>query len=654
MFYPKDSEKLIIGGGGGGDLNARVGNISQKLPANCSYRKNIDNVINDHGKILRDICSSFNCYVLNNMNIGDLILDGHFTFQKGDRKSQNDLVLINKTGLSAVKNVQIHRIGWNPSDHTPVSVDVEFDVTNDKIAVDASFDILSDRCASDLTKAQKIQSDKVDWNKYSVLVENDYANYENNLRLLHRSNQLDNVVNLLSDSLYKSATILSSKTIRDEGEIFHNQDPLIHEADKLLTEWHQGRRSMDEWESVRQEAITHLKQNVSLKEREAWANVLRERDSKDLWQKINWKGTFDKSSTSKKPSLGELREQFMKKGQSVEDSTLLCEITDVNYIPELDSEFSMEEIVQATKRLKNNKSSGDGWVNKMITNLPMCILYAIQIIYNTILSSHIYPTKWRTTVVSEFFKNKGETDQATNYCGISLVPLLSKLFDFILCNRFTKWFTPNDSQTAYQQRKSSADHVFLLRCLIQQCIRESKKLFVIAADFDGAFDRISRSLLIRKLVRYGAGSIFIACIAAMYMSTDNVIFRNKDYVTYKLFSGIKQGLPLSPILFIFYINDIFDFFKRAHGHCTSNICKLIHLIIHADDVTLLADDRENAIDKLKTLDSYCKSNHIIPQISKCKFLTINGIPDDNEPLPAKCRSSGNPRKSHFVFRVVES
>ena len=436
MFSPKDSEKLIIGGGGGGGggggLNARVGNISQKLPANCSYRKNIDNVINDHGKILRDICSSFNCYVLNNMNIGDLILDGHFTFQKGDRKSQNDLVLTNKTGLSAVKNVQIHRIGWNPSDHTPVSVDVEFDVTNVKIAVDASFDILKDRCTSDLTKAQKIQSDKVDWNKYSVLVENDYANYENNLRLLHRSNQLDNVVNLLSDSLYKSATILSSKTIRDEGEIFHNQDPLIHEADKLLTEWHQGRRSMDEWESVRQEAITHLKQNVSLKEREAWTNVLRERDSKDLWQKINWKGTFDKSTTSKKPSLGELREQFMKKGQSVEDSTLLCEITDVNYIPELDSEFSMEEIVQATKRLKNNKSSGDGWVNKMITNLPMCILYAIQIIYNTILSSHIYPTKWRTTVVSEFFKNKSETDQATNYRGISLVPLLSKLFDFIL------------------------------------------------------------------------------------------------------------------------------------------------------------------------------------------------------------------------------
>ena len=68
-----------------------------------------------------------------------------------------------------------------------------------------------------------------------------------------------------------------------------------------------------------------------------------------------------------------------------------------------------------------------------------------------------------------------------------------------------------------------------------------------------------RSLLIRKLCKFGAGTIFTACVASIYMSTDNVIFRDSEYITYKLFSGIKQGLPLSPLLFLFYINDIFDF-----------------------------------------------------------------------------------------------
>ena len=192
----------------------------------------------------------------------------------------------------------------------------------------------------------------------------------------------------------------------------------------------------------------------------------------------------------------------MEKGKSNEDSTLLSDVTGNNYVEILDSEITIDEIVStANKHLKDGKSTSDGWVKKMLTNLPICILYTIQLIFNMILKSTVYPTKWRTTAVSEIFKNKGDSSNASNYRPISLVPLLSKLFDFILCNRFTTWFKPNDSQTAYQKKKSTADHVFFLRCIIQECMRKSMKLYIIAVDFDGAFDRISRSHLIRKLVQ---------------------------------------------------------------------------------------------------------------------------------------------------------
>ena len=155
------------------------------------------------------------------------------------------------------------------------------------------------------------------------------------------------------------------------------------------------------------------------------------------------------------------------------------------------------------------------------------------------------------TSVSELFKNKGSPNDATKYRPISLVQLLAKLFDSILLERFKRWFVPADQQTAYQKNKSSADHVFLLRCMIQRAKMYKEKLFVIAVDFDGAFDRISRSILIRKLVLFGAGSIFITCLASIYMKTENIIFRHKDYMTYSLSAGIKQGLPLSRIYFYF-------------------------------------------------------------------------------------------------------
>ena len=76
----------------------------------------------------------------------------------------------------------------------------------------------------------------------------------------------------------------------------------------------------------------------------------------------------------------------------------------------------------------------------MIVNAPVAILYAIQIIFNAILGSHFFPTKWRTTLVSELFKNKGVPTDATKYRPISLVQLLAKLFDTTLFERFRKLF----------------------------------------------------------------------------------------------------------------------------------------------------------------------------------------------------------------------
>ena len=116
------------------------------------------------------------------------------------------------------------------------------------------------------------------------------------------------------------------------------------------------------------------------------------------------------------------------------------------------------------------------------------------------------------------------------------------------------------------------------------------------------------------------------------MSTDNVIFRDSEYVTYKLFSGIKQGLPLSPMLFLFYINDVFDFFGSVYRG-GRNMFECLHLLIHADDATIIAHYRGEAICKLRSLLQYCSLNKIIPQYSKCEFSVVCGTEADREPLP---------------------
>ena len=116
------------------------------------------------------------------------------------------------------------------------------------------------------------------------------------------------------------------------------------------------------------------------------------------------------------------------------------------------------------------------------------------------------------------------------------------------------------------------------------------------------------------------------------MCTDNIIFRGNAYVTYKLYSGIKQGLPLSPLLFLFYINDVFSFLGLLYDH-GKNLLDVLHILIHADDATIIAWDRASAIQKLQSMLEYCKLNHILCQFSKCEFLVVNGDSGDTVPLP---------------------
>ena len=166
--------------------------------------------------------------------------------------------------------------------------------------------------------------------------------------------------------------------------------------------------------------------------------------------------------------------------------------------------------------------------------------------------------------------------------------------------------------------------------LINFARKTKKKLFIVAIDFDGAFDRVNRLTLIKKLARFGAGTTFICCIASMYQLTSNIIQNNTSSTMYCVTAGIKQGLPLSPFLFLFYVDDIFDFFHALYH--SNLVLELIHILMHADDATVLASNRCNISAKLKSMLYYCKINFIKLQTGKCHFIVINGNDKDKESL----------------------
>ena len=74
FLTPTDSTFSVIRGG---DLNSRVGVVSHLPPINGSYyRKNPDEAINSHGKMLKKICKVYNFYIINNLtNVITTLMD---------------------------------------------------------------------------------------------------------------------------------------------------------------------------------------------------------------------------------------------------------------------------------------------------------------------------------------------------------------------------------------------------------------------------------------------------------------------------------------------------------------------------------------------------------------------------------------------------
>ena len=404
---------------------------------------------------------------------------------------------------------------------------------------------------------------------------------------------------------------------------------LLNNANIAYCNFKNDYNQMAIWDDARNKAIASMKGAYTKQEMDAWKTVLKSKNPCDLWGKINWSGEVDSfRPEDDMPPVKSLAEQFMSKSCLADGDEKLDHFiakTGV-YVHELDKPIDHNEISDALKKLKTSKSTFDGWVPQMLTSILGLILPILGFIFNVMFMQGIFSKKWIITLINAVFKNKGERSDPKKYRPISLVQLLSKLFDFILLKRFKEWFKPSDEQSAYQSGRSCADNIFILRCLISHAKKSKEKLFLLSVDFDGAFDRVSRSKMLRKLILFGAGATYVACLAAVYRRTEYIIFGDAENAQYETYAGIKQGSPMSPMLFLFYIDDIFQYFVGVFT--TECLFETLHILMHADDAVILASTRSIAAQKLKHLVSYCRINSMKLEPSKSHFIVVNGTAED--------------------------
>jgi len=122
-------------------------------------------------------------------------------------------------------------------------------------------------------------------------------------------------------------------------------------------------------------------------------------------------------------------------------------------------------------------------------------------------------------VVHTLFK-RGDASEFDNYRGITVGPILTKLFVMILDKRLSEWVEQHGlcvkGQVGFCKDYCTIDQLFILRILIKQSKAKKKPLYCCFVDFKKAFDIVLHEVLWQVLAGLGVEGCFLRCLQVMY------------------------------------------------------------------------------------------------------------------------------------------
>ncbi|GBG89165.1 hypothetical protein CBR_g48873 [Chara braunii] len=274
---------------------------------------------------------------------------------------------------------------------------------------------------------------------------------------------------------------------------------------------------------------------------------------------------------------------------------------------ELEEAITSQEITKAFADMPKRKAAGaDG--------LPMDHLQAAEEVFMPLLQElcnasfvggQRFPEGFGEATIILLHKREDLTN-IKNWKPVSLLSAPYKLYAKILANRMTKFLLSliHPTQTGFVPGRQILTNAIMAREVLHRAADTMPPVAVLLLDFEKAYDRVRWRFLIQGLEERGIGDMFGRAVGCL-LATATTRVQINDFCSglLSVTRSVRQGCPLSPTLYVLYVEHLHDMIRADHGIRGVHLPQGQDLKSNsfADDTAAFVECSQDCVQALRTL-----------------------------------------------------
>jgi len=519
--------------------------------------------------------------IMEDFNLGSTLPPGTITYEERTSRTTIDLCLVTVGLVDRVVRSQVDRDLDHDSDHLPISTVI------------------------DMRIQQLDATPKRDWKRLDEAVYNKALKQAlPPLRRPANKTALDTyvqeIVGAIREAIDKAIPYSRPSDRIREG--WSEECRAVLAEAKRLKRVHSQRHTGESWEAYRA-ARNHKARTI----KKALRNTHREqveqaaKSPEALWRLVKWAKTRENPAPVVTPAIQHPETQQAvtdpaKKADIFRDTFFpvppeadLEDIRNAHYDDQVDmppvTEKEVRDAIRAASPLK--APGPDGIINKALQAGLAQLATHLTRIFNQSLHLGYCPAHFResTTVV---LRKQGKDDYTApkSYRPIALMNTTGKIMDAVIARRLsylaeTHHVLPPTHMGGRKMRSTEHALYAVTHKIYEAWSHNTGRVAsLLLLDVSGAFDNVSHTRLLHDLRKRRVDEKTVKWIASFLSNRHTSIaidgFRS---TAYQINTGIPQGSPLSPILYLFYNADLIDECNQAPDAMSTG---------YIDDVGILA------------------------------------------------------------------